>query len=251
MEKEPATNNCEVLKECNPDPGLSNRGAKTETSHTWSNKLGNQTANPARILHPETMEDLIQIIQQAKTENKKVRCACNGQTWSSSSVVHGEGYLAIMNKMNKIYDPVHLEGNVWTVEIETGVLVKSLDDLLRNHDPPLALASNVVLDTIRFGGILSLGCHGAATHSRTLPDLAHSVKIIDANGNLNVFSKDVDPVEFSAATVNLGLLGIIYSYTLRVEPMYKLNLVSAFLFIHSLRCHPRLLSNMLSPSFIC
>jgi FAD/FMN-containing dehydrogenase len=134
-----------------------------------------------------------------------------------------------MNKMDKIYDPVHLEGDVWTVEIETGVQVKSLDDLLRKHDPPLALPSNVVLDKMRFGGILSLGCHGAATHSRTLSDLVHSVKIVDASGNVNVFSKDVDPVEFSAATVNLGLLGIIYSYTLRIEPMFKLHLVSVLL----------------------
>jgi hypothetical protein len=71
-----------------------------------------------------------------------------------------------------------------------------------------------------------------------LPDLVHSVKILDANGNVNVFSKDVNPVEFSAATVNLGLLGIIYSYTLRVEPMFKLRVVR--LISHSRLARPRI-----------
>ncbi|KAF9359339.1 hypothetical protein BGX34_008435, partial [Mortierella sp. NVP85] len=202
--------------------------AKLSDTTAWNNWSGTQTANPAQIFHPETIKDLTEIIQRAKSENKKVRCACSGYTWSSSSVVQEDGFLVVMNKMDKIYDPVHLEGDAWTVEIETGVQVKSLDDLLRKHDPPLALPSNVVLEKMRFGGILSLGCHGAATHSRTLSDLVHSVKIVDANGNVNVFSKDVDPVEFSAATVNLGLLGIIYSYTLRIEPMFKLHLRDTF-----------------------
>ncbi|KAK3813139.1 MAG: hypothetical protein J3Q66DRAFT_43056 [Benniella sp.] len=204
----------------------------TTSTRSWSNWAGTRTAHPARIFDPETIEDLIEIIQRAKTENKKIRCACSGYTWSSSSVVQEDGFLVVMNKMDKIYNPVRSEGDVWTVEVETGVLVKSLDDLLRNHDPPLALPSNVTSETMRFGGILSLGCHGAATNTRTMPDLVDSVKIMDANGNMNMFSKDVDPVEFSAATVNLGLLGIIYSYTLRVEPMFKLHVVDKFLPFH-------------------
>ncbi|KAG0271549.1 hypothetical protein BGZ96_005760, partial [Linnemannia gamsii] len=110
----------------------------------------------------------------------------------------------------------------WTVTVESGVLVKDLDDALRQHNPPLALPSNVVLDSVRYGGILALGCHGGATHTRTLPDLVSEVTIVDADGNLNTFSESKNPEEFVAATVNLGLFGIIYTYTLRVEPMFNL-----------------------------
>ncbi|KAG0083387.1 hypothetical protein BGZ93_001827, partial [Podila epicladia] len=67
-----------------------------------------------------------------------------------------------------------------------------------------------------------MGCHGAATHTRTIPDLVSEVKIMDSNGILQSFSKDKDPAEFSAAIVNLGLLGPIYSYTIRVETLFKL-----------------------------
>ncbi|KAF8938712.1 hypothetical protein EDD21DRAFT_427884 [Dissophora ornata] len=202
----------------------------------WSNWAGTQTADPAQIFNPKTLEDLISIVLQAKVAKKKVRCAGSGHTWSSSSVVQEEGFLVVVNDMAKMYDPVQIhkkadgEGkeDVWTVEVETGVLVKDLDDFLRKHDPPLALPSNVVLDSVRYGGILSLGCHGAATHTRTLPELVSAVKIVDATGTLHTFTKEKDPLEFSAATVNLGLLGIIYSYTLRVGPMFKLHTTDTF-----------------------
>ncbi|KAF8949021.1 hypothetical protein BGZ47_000093 [Haplosporangium gracile] len=64
--------------------------------------------------------------------------------------------------------------------------------------------------------------HGAAAQSRTLSDLAYEVKIVGANGTLNTFTREKDPVEFSAAVCNLGLLGVIYSYTLHVEPILTL-----------------------------
>ncbi|KAF9999460.1 hypothetical protein BGZ80_006560 [Entomortierella chlamydospora] len=126
--------------------------------------------------------------------------------------------------MSKIYQPVKGADGIWTVEVETGVTVKALDDFLRQYDPPLALPSNVVLTSVRYGGVLATGCHGAATHTRTLPDLVTQVKIVDSNGTLNTFTKDKDQVEFSAATVNLGLMGIIYSYTIKIEPMFNLKM---------------------------
>lgn len=49
---------------------------------------------------------------------------------------------------------------------------------------------------------------------------------MDASGTLNTFSRDKDPVEFSAASCNLGLLGVIYSYTLLIEPMFNVVMVS-------------------------
>ncbi|KAI1290644.1 hypothetical protein EDD11_009133 [Mortierella claussenii] len=205
----------QLLHGLNPPPG-------DMKMHGWNNWAGNQYAYPAHIFYPGTIHDLIAIVKGAKAENKKLRCAGSGHSWSSSSVVNGDGFLVIVNKMEKMYDPVHIKDDVWTVEVETGVLVKDLDNFLREHDPPLALPSNVVLDSVRYGGILSMGCHGAATHTHTLPDLVGEVKIIDASGVLNTFSKEKDPIEFSAAIVNLGLLGIIYSYTIRVEPMFKL-----------------------------
>ncbi|KAF9361942.1 hypothetical protein BGX26_009398 [Mortierella sp. AD094] len=129
--------------------------------------------------------------------------------------------------MNKVYQPVQGADGTWTVEVETGVVIKDLDNLLRQYDPPLALSSNTIIDSVRYGGIMAMGCHGAATNARTMPDLVTQVKIVDSNGTLNTFTKEKDPVEFSAATVNLGLLGIIYSYTIKIEPMFNLKMTDS------------------------
>ncbi|KAF9963102.1 hypothetical protein BGZ70_007628 [Mortierella alpina] len=191
------------------------------TFHRWSNWAGTQHASPARIYNPTSITNLQAIIKEAESKNKKIRCAESGHSWSSSSVVNDDGFLLNMKQMEKIYPP-QLNGDVWTVEIETGVMLSDLDDFLRHHDPPLAVSSNTVIETTRYGGVISLGCHGAALAARTMPDIVTEVKIVDSSGTLQIFSKENNANEFSAATANLGLLGIIYSYTLTVEPMFKL-----------------------------
>ncbi|KAF9109211.1 hypothetical protein BGX27_007862, partial [Mortierella sp. AM989] len=208
--------------------------APSAPAHTWNNWAGNQVADPALIFKPKTVEELIAIIGQAKAANKKVRAAGTGHSWSSSSVVNQDGYMVNISNMDKIYKPVQGADGTWTVEVETGVTVKALDDHLRQNNPPLALPSNVVLTSVRYGGILAMGCHGAATKTGTLPDLVTQVKIVDSNGTLNTFTKEKDPLEFSAATVNLGLMGIIYSYTMKIEPMFNLKMAN----LHAIDTHP-------------
>ncbi|KAF9401238.1 hypothetical protein BGX21_002327 [Mortierella sp. AD011] len=190
--------------------------------YSFKNWSGNQRSNPAKIFNPTTLEDLVDIVRQAKANNKAVRCVSGGYSLSGSSVVNEEGYLVVMRKMNNIRKPIHVSGNVWTVEFETGVSVGKLDDYLRRHDPPLTLTSNVAVTSLRYGGVITLGCHGASTSSGTVADHLHEVKIVDSTGTLNTFSREKDPHEFSAAAINLGLLGVVYTYTLQVEPMYTL-----------------------------
>ncbi|KAG0225071.1 hypothetical protein BGW41_004834 [Actinomortierella wolfii] len=202
----------------------------------WKNWAGNQKCYPEHIFHPKSLQDLKDIVLKAKRKNKKVRCAGSGHSWSTVSVT--DDYLVIINNLDKVLGARKLsedeiatatevigrpavsdisreplpgsgQGNkkrdVWAVTFENGILVKQLDDWLRNHDPPLTLPSNVVLDSVRYGGVLSMGC----------------VTIVDANGELQTFSAtDKSRAdEFSAACVNLGLLGLVYSFTLRCEPM--------------------------------
>ncbi|KAF9955762.1 hypothetical protein BGZ72_003443 [Mortierella alpina] len=182
--------------------------------HVWSNWTGAQSCRPSHIFHPETLKDVVDIIRLANTLNKKIRCVGNGYSSSSCSSVEDDGFLVVVKRMDKIFSPTRSEDGVWTVEVETGVSITDLDNYLRRFDPPLTLSSNAVFDN-----------HGAATRESTLSDKVTCVKIIGANGALNTFSRERDPVEFAAATINLGLFGIIYSYTIQVEPMFKLQLV--------------------------
>ncbi|KAG0277552.1 hypothetical protein BGZ97_009875, partial [Linnemannia gamsii] len=71
----------------------------------WTNWAKNQSCEPSKIFHPETLQDLIAIVLKAKASGKKIRCAGTGHTWSSSSVT--DGYLVDVKGMKQIHTPVY------------------------------------------------------------------------------------------------------------------------------------------------
>ncbi|KAG0353774.1 D-arabinono-1,4-lactone oxidase [Podila minutissima] len=137
-----------------------------------------------------------------------------------SSISKTDGFLVNTKCLSSIYKPVFDEKhNFWTVSIQSGVSIKALDDYLRNQDPPLAMSGNVFLEPVLYGGIIAIGAHGAEINGRCLSDQVTEISIVDGTGTLQTFNADKDPIEFSAACVSLGLLGIIYTLTLKVIPM--------------------------------
>ncbi|GJJ72195.1 hypothetical protein EMPS_04552 [Entomortierella parvispora] len=193
------------------------------TFDSWTNWGGNLTYQPERTFHPKTLGDLKTIARLAKTHGKKIRCTGSGHSWSSTAV--SKDYLVSTREMDKVSPPVHNPegpcegGDGWTVTIETGVLIEDLDLYLRQHNPPLTLPSNVLVGCVRYGGVLTMGTHGASVNSSTMSDMVTEMTIVNAHGELVTYSEAVDPEAFNAACLNLGLLGLIYTATLKVELM--------------------------------
>ncbi|KAF9574078.1 hypothetical protein EC968_007470 [Mortierella alpina] len=190
----------------------------------WKNWGQNLSCHPDRVFYPTKVEDLKVIAREAKLNNKKIRCAGSGHSWCGAAVTND--YLVLVQNMNKIHAPVQSKelqakegSDGWTVTIETGVLVSELDQFLRQHNPPLALPSNVVPGVVRYGGILTMGCHGGSINARTMCDMITEMTIINAEGELVTYNEAKDPEAFNAACLNLGLLGMIYTATLKVEVM--------------------------------
>ncbi|KAF9907225.1 hypothetical protein EC991_011215 [Linnemannia zychae] len=209
-------------------------GVSFSSGDNWSNWANTLSAKPERLFYPTTLEDLQVIIREAADNKKKVRCVGNGHSWSGTAVT--QDYMVSVNGMNQISKPVQLEDGTWTVTVESGVEVSQLDKFLREHNPPLALASNVMPSDIRFGGILAMGCHGAGLDSRTVCDTLTELTIVNAYGELHIYSEADDPEAFNIACVNLGLLGIIYTATIKVIPMsqYRLRAIDSYLPLESL-----------------
>src|SRR2546426_808126 len=81
---------------------------------------------------------------------------------------------------------------------------------------------NVVLESVRFGGLIATGSHGSGWNSRTLSDLVSSIEIVTASGHLRTFEMGVDHDDIlNAARLNLGLFGIIYRMTLTVQKTWN------------------------------
>jgi len=62
-----------------------------------------------------------------------------------------------------------------------------------------------VLTSIRIGGAIAPGCHGATTEARTFAEQIVGLEIVTSSGEVHKFEDDPNnPDEMSAARVNLG-----------------------------------------------
>lgn len=61
-----------------------------------------------------------------------------------------------------------------------------------------------VLDSVRIGGVVATGSHGAKTDARTIAEQVVGFEIVDANGELRKFSDEINREEMAVARVNLG-----------------------------------------------
>ncbi|KAF9900874.1 hypothetical protein EC991_006758 [Linnemannia zychae] len=210
----------DIRKEEQQDCGVHTPASNTlpPTPYTWANWVGNQQSSPTGVFHPSTLDELKSIVLQARQSHKRIRCVASA--FSMSSISKTNDYLVNTKSLSRIYKPTFdQEHNLWTVPVQSGVSIKALDDYLRNHDPPLAMSGNVFLESVLYGGIIAIGAHGAEINGRCLSDQVTEISIVDGTGTLQTFNADKDPIEFSAACVNLGLFGIIYTLTLKVIPM--------------------------------
>src|SRR3712207_6397775 len=69
---------------------------------------------------------------------------------------------------------------------------------------------------ITWGGSNAPICHGAGLRHKTLSDLVAEVEFVNARGELQTVS---DPALLKAAAGCFGLLGIMTSLTLKLDPM--------------------------------
>ncbi|CAG8732145.1 21889_t:CDS:2, partial [Dentiscutata erythropus] len=228
----------------NNNNGLVIRSAIPIDNKTYENWNGEIHFSPNAIFLPSTLQDLIDIVKLAKSNNKTIRCAAQGHTLSTLSVT--KNYLVVVTNLTKVTiqnDPKY----GWTATAEAGISLADFETALRNHDPPLTIDSATVYNTLRVSGVIATGSHGPITNSSIMPDQLCSMKIVTVSGEVLEFSKEISETDFNAAKLNLGLLGIIYSVTFRVQPMYNLRMNDTFYSINEW-LNPKNLKNLLDSS---
>ncbi len=159
-------------------------------------------------------------MKQAKQGRKKVRVTGSGHSWSPLTPT---GDYLIDNRRLKRIGPIDVGKKIVTVE--SGVTIGGLDKELRRHG--LAVPTNVVLTRVTYGGVIATGCHGAGWNYQTISDLVESMTIVLNSAEAVTFSEQTHGQEvMNAVRLNLGSFGVIYSMTIRVEPMFNLRTIN-------------------------
>lgn len=189
----------------------------------WQNWSRSQACRPERVFYPRTVDEVRAVVRAAAASGRRVGIAGQGHTFGPLSIT--DDYMLDTRNLNRI-GPVDVERRLVTVE--SGVSVAELDRVLRRHG--LAMPTNVVLTSVRYGGIVATGCHGAGWQCQTISDLVDAMTIVTHTGEVVRFSEATHgPDVMNAVRCNLGTLGVMHDITLRVEPDFRLTAVDEHL----------------------
>ena len=185
----------------------------------WTNWVGNQQARPARIFVPRTREELVEIVHLAHAQAKKIRVC--GESHTFSALVPTDDFLVDVRQMRRIsIDRHHPAGP--RVRMESGATVAEVDAALQAEG--LVIPTNVVLTTVRYGGLVATGSHGSGRHQPPLSDFVEAMEVVDGHGRIRTLSEaTIGPEAMDAARLGFGLFGIIHSITMRAEPMFNVH----------------------------
>jgi hypothetical protein len=179
----------------------------------WENWGRTAHCQPEYSFYPQRVDDLIQIVNFARERGLQIRVAASGHSWSG--LVPTDGILVYVHQLNEVIMDLSDHAQPRVV-IESGATVKQVNDVLEGHG--CALPLNVVLESVRFGGLIATGSHGSGWNNPTLSDLVYAVEIVTASGQLRKFEAGVDSDEvMNAVRLNLGMFGIMYRITMNIQ----------------------------------
>jgi len=196
------------------------------------------TANPPipkgsdGFYHPTQEEQIVQLVQYARSQNLKVRCrgAAHSVAWaiytnaqgihngvSEQAPPEGPNVNIMLDQYNRL---VWIDEANGIVEVETGIHL-GYDPEDPTHTSTLensllwqaftkgwALSDLGGITHQTVGGFLSTGSAGGSL-SYDLAENMAALRVIDGLGNVRWVEKDTDRDLFNALAVSFGLLGII------------------------------------------
>ncbi len=179
----------------------------------FSNWSGNLRFTPGNLFRASSEEAIIDLVQLAAREGKKVRVVGAGHSWTP--LVETEDYLLNLDQLCGL---LAIEGNEATVW--AGTRLKELGQLL--FEKNLALENLGDIDVQAIAGAISTGTHGTGVNFQTISNQISRLRMVTASGEVVTCDAEQLPDLFNAARTSLGTLGIITQITLRCQPTYKL-----------------------------
>lgn len=200
------------------DAEVRRRRLRRERPH-WRNWGHTAECRPAVAFFPETLADIQDIVAECSGTGRRMRVVAQGHSWPALSTT--DDILVVTHRLDKVsVDLTHPTRPLLVAE--SGATNWAINDALESAG--LTLPFNVVLESVRIGGLIATGSHGSGWNTPTLSDLVETIEIVDARGELVIYSEATHGAEvMSAVRLNLGLFGIVYRVHLRVEPDYRVH----------------------------
>ena len=181
----------------------------------------------ADVVYPTTEEEIVAAVATAVKNNQKIkvatkyghgfpRFACPGS--SSGVIISIKNYSSI----------VSVDTSAMTVTAQSGILMRVLTFAIA--DSNLALPYSPYWDALTLGGVLATGAHGSSHFGKgsAVHEYVVGVRVVvpanASEGYAKVVTLNVQDEDLNAVKVSLGVLGVISTVTLQLQPAFKRNL---------------------------
>jgi hypothetical protein len=209
----------------------------------WRNHTGNQGVDPLRIFDPTSLEQIVEIVQEAEARRCTVRAVGSGHSWSDVALTRGflvrpRGLARVLELEEHLLHGGRAEERP-LVRVQAGMRIRELNAHLDSSG--LALSNMGGYDGQTLAGVMATSTHGSGIRFGPIADDARSLDVVASNATLyriepgkgitdpSAFAAErpgwillQDDDTFNAARVGMGCLGIIYSVTLAVQRKFYL-----------------------------
>lgn len=180
----------------------------------WQNWGQSVTTTPEKIYTPQSIDEVISIVNDARQTRKTIRVVGKGHSWSP--LVPTDDILISMLKFNAI----SIAPDRRQVTIGPGVTVDQLTPVLIANSVCLPSDVGQGVGEATYGGIVSTGCHGSGIKMLTTSDYVAVLEVITSAGTVMRFDENA-PELLNAAKLALGMFGIITKITFNVMPTFN------------------------------
>jgi len=186
----------------------------------WVNWAGDQSCRPARILRPQSREELAEAVGAAAAAGEKVRVAASGHSFTEAALTGGT--MLRLEALSGIEDADRATG---LVRIGGGTVIADLNEELAGLG--LAMENLGDIDRQTIAGAISTGTHGTGARLRSISAQVEGMELVLGDGSVRHLAAATNPELLRAARVGVGALGAISAVTLRCVPAFTLLRVDA------------------------
>ena len=187
-----------------------------DKNHTFKNWAGTLTFKPKEFYEPESVQDVVDIVQSARAAGRCVRIQGAERSHSWSQFVLTNDILVNLDKLDK---PLIADILRQQVTVQAGIRIKDLVRMLRLDGLGMRNLGSIMEQSI--AGATATGTHGTGLRLGNLASQLVKVKLVTGTGDVvEITESDIDRLR--AARVSFGALGIVVEVTIQCVKDYDL-----------------------------
>jgi FAD-linked oxidoreductase len=183
---------------------------------SWRNWARTVSASPARVLTPQSVDEVSVAVRQATEDGLTLRAAGSGHSFTPLVATDG-----VLLRPEGLTGLLTVDGG--TATVAAGTTLHDLNVALEGRGLALTNLGDITEQTV--AGAIATGTHGTGRESSSLSAQVAGLEVVLADGSVVTCSRSHDPELFEAARLGLGALGIVTAVSLDVVPSFLLHAV--------------------------